>query len=82
MREASSVKVTISLPTYLLDLADRLAEDRSISRSGVIAGLLEREDQARIQGLMAEGYKEMSNENRREAGEAIALSSEVVLRDG
>ena len=82
MRERRAAKITLSLPKDLLTLADRLAENRGISRSGVIAELLEKEEHARIEALMAEGYREMGDENRREAEEALNLTSEVALRDG
>ena len=82
MPERRAAKITISLPKDLLALADRLAEDRGISRSGVIAELLEKEERARIEALMAEGYREMGEENRREAEEAFNLTGEVALRDG
>ena len=82
MPERRAAKITISLPKDLLALADRLAEDRGISRSGVIAELLEKEENARIEALMAEGYREMGEENRREAEEALNLTREVALRDG
>ena len=52
------------------------------SRCGVIAGLLRTEEEACIQSLMAEGYREMRQENRAEAEEALGLTIEVVLRDG
>ncbi|MBI4336541.1 MAG: CopG family transcriptional regulator [Chloroflexi bacterium] len=73
-------KITISIPRELLDLADRLARERSTTRSAVIAGLLEKEEEARIQALMEEGYREMAEEDRRLAEEAFPLASET-LRD-
>ena len=81
MSERTVAKVTISLPRGLLSLADKLAKERTTTRSGVIAELLEREEEARIRALMVEGYREMAEENRREAEEALNLTSEVVLRD-
>ncbi len=80
MQKAS--KITISLPTSLLDLADRLAKEHSTTRSGVIAELLKREERAEIEELMARGYREWGDENRREAEEAMGLTGEVALRDG
>ena len=82
MSEQRGAKVTISLPEALLDFADRLAREGSTSRSQVIARLLEKEEATRIQALMAEGYQEVAEENRREAEEALNLTREVVLRDG
>ena len=81
MSEQRVAKITISLPKELLDVADRLAQERATSRSGVIADLLDKEEEARIQALMAEGYRAMAEENRRLAEEAFPLSSEMVLRD-
>ena len=82
MAEQKVGKITISLPKSLVDLADRLAWERSTTRSGVIATLLKKEEEAGIQALMAEGYRELGEENRLEAEEALPLTSEVMLRDG
>ncbi len=81
MIERRVSKVTISLPAPLLDFADRLAKEQSTSRSGVIATLLEKEEEARIQALMEEGYREMAEENLREAEEALNVTREVILRN-
>lgn len=81
MRDQHVSKITISIPAPLLDFADRLAQERATTRSGVIAGLLRQEEEAEIQALMAEGYQEMAEENLREAEEALNLTSEVALRD-
>lgn len=75
-------KVTISLPQYLLEYADRLAKERATTRSGVVCQLLKKEETEEINALMAEGYKEMAEENLREAEEALNLTREVILRDG
>ncbi len=81
MANATVAKVTISLPKHLLDLADRLARERGTTRSAVICELLEKEERARVQALMAEGYQEMAEENHRLAQEAFPPASETVLRD-
>ena len=81
MVESKIAKITISLPPPLVELADRLAKERSTSRSGVIAALLKDEEKTRMRALMAEGYREMSEENRAEAEEAISLTREVALRN-
>lgn len=80
MNKVKVAKVTISLPHDLLDLADRLAEERSTTRSGLIAELIRKEEKARIEALMEEGYREMAGENRRLAEEAFPLSSEMLAR--
>ena len=82
MGQGNVAKITISLSKELLHFADQLAKERSTSRSSVIAQLLDKEEEARIQALMAEGYREMGEENLREAEEALNLTSEVILRDG
>ncbi len=74
-------KVTISLSRSLLDLTDRLARERSTSRSGVIAELLKKEEEAIILALMEEGYHEMAEENRRLAEEAFPLTSQMIRRN-
>jgi metal-responsive CopG/Arc/MetJ family transcriptional regulator len=79
---AGSAKVSISLPRQLLAFADQLAEETSKSRSEVVAGLLRKEEEARIEALMIEGYRAMAEENLREAEESMHAASEVILRDG
>ncbi|MCX6024127.1 MAG: CopG family transcriptional regulator [Chloroflexi bacterium] len=81
MRARTAAKVTISLPHKLLELADALAQEQSVTRSEIIADLLRREEKARFDALMAEGYREMAEENLRMAEEAIELASEVMLRN-
>lgn len=80
MPKKTTSKVTISLPPDLLELADRLAEERSTTRSGVIAGLLEKEERARLEALMEEGYRELAEESQRAAEEAFPLVAETVAR--
>jgi metal-responsive CopG/Arc/MetJ family transcriptional regulator len=80
MGDHRASKVTISLPAPLLDFADRLAQERATTRSGVIAGLLRQEEEAEIQALMAAGYQEMAEENQRLAEEAYPLVAETLLR--
>jgi metal-responsive CopG/Arc/MetJ family transcriptional regulator len=79
--EQKVAKITISLPKTLLDFADQLARDRSISRSRVITDLLENEEEARIQALMAEGYREMAEENQRLAEDAFPMAGESILHN-
>jgi metal-responsive CopG/Arc/MetJ family transcriptional regulator len=82
MSKEKVTKVTISLPQHLLEYADRLAKERATTRSGVVCQLLKKEETEEIHALMAEGYKEMAEENLREAEEALNLTREVILRDG
>ena len=81
MVEQKAGKVTISLPVALLEVADRLARERSTTRSGVIAELLKKEEEAIILALMEEGYHEMAEENRRLAEESFPLTSQMMRRN-
>jgi metal-responsive CopG/Arc/MetJ family transcriptional regulator len=81
MSQQRVAKVTISLPMGLLEYADQLAKENSTTRSAVIARLLEKEEEGRVRELMAEGYREMAEENRRDAEAALNLTSEVMLRN-
>ena len=80
MNESSVAKVTISLSRELLEFADNLAREEQTSRSNIIARLLKREEEARIQTLMAEGYQEMAEENQRLAEEVFPLAEEVIAQ--
>ena len=80
MTERAVEKITISLRHDLLDLADRLARERSTSRSGIIADLLEKEAHALTEALMEEGYREMAEENRSLAGETFVMMSGLLGR--
>jgi len=81
MRTQKATKITISLPASLLQVADRLAKKHSSTRSGVIAELPKKEENAEREALMAQGYREWGEENLREAEEALGIISEVALRD-
>lgn len=73
-------KVTISLPGPLLEVADRLAQMQSMSRSRFIAHLLEKEEEARILTQMEEGYREIAKESRQLAEETFGVVSEMLER--
>ena len=81
MKNQNTTRITIRLPLHLAEFANHVAKERSTTRSSVIADLLEREEIARTEQLMAEGYRAMSEENRREAEQALNISAYVVLRD-
>jgi len=81
MRDQRVSKVTISIPAPLLDFADRVARERSTTRSGLIAELLRQEEEAQIQALMVEGYREMAEENRHMAEEAFPLTAETLRQN-
>ncbi len=78
---ARVAKVTISVPEEVLDVADRLAKVEHTSRSGIIARLIRREEQRRLEELMIQGYKDLAKEDRQEIEEYLPAQAEVVLRD-
>ncbi len=80
MSERTVAKVTISLSQELLEVTDRLARERKISRSRVIADLIEKEVKDEVRALMAEGYQESAQENRHLAQEAFPLASDAIMK--
>lgn len=80
MRGQHVAKVTVSIPRDLLNFADHVAKEQAISRSEVFAKLLKKEEKARLDALMAEGYKEMAEENRKLAEEAFPAASEMIRK--
>ncbi len=78
MTQQKASKITISLPSSLLDVADRLAQERSTTRSGVIAELLKKEEEAIVLMLMEQGYHELAEENRLLAEEAFPITSQMI----
>ena len=75
MREV--VKVTISLPSDFLQLADETAQAEQKPRSGVIRDALASYIKERERQEMIKGYQEMAAMNRTLAEEANAATNEV-----
>jgi metal-responsive CopG/Arc/MetJ family transcriptional regulator len=70
-------KVTISLPTPLLEYVDRAAAEQETTRSGVIARLVEDRATSEREALAIEGYREMAVENLRLADEGLDAAWDV-----
>ncbi len=81
MTRSKSIKVTVSLPRELVQFADALAAQASLSRSGALAALLEEKRRERLHALMAEGYTELAEESLHDAEQALGLTREVALGD-
>ena len=71
-------KLTISVPRDLISFADKVANERKISRSRVISACLQEFAEQRRLAELEEGYKVMAEEHRQLATVAFALASEVV----
>jgi len=72
------VKLTISVPRDLISFADKVANERKISRSKVISSCLQEFAEQRRLAELEEGYKVMAEEHRQFAAVALALAHEVV----
>ena len=81
MSENTVAKVTISLSQELLEVTDRLARERKVSRSRVIADLIEREMMDQERALMAMGYRETAQESRRLAQDAFPTASDGITKN-
>ena len=71
-------KLTISIPRSLISFADKVADERRISRSKVISSCLQEFAEQRRLAELEEGYKAMAEEHRQFAAVALALAHEVV----
>ena len=71
-------KLTISIPRSLISFADKVANERKISRSKVISSCLQEVAEQRRLAELEEGYKTMADEQRQFAAMALALADEVV----
>ena len=71
------VKVTVSLPSELAEFIDRVAAETHRSRSGVVAELLQEFRKRRLRAALEEGYRNLAEENKRFASEAMPLAEEV-----
>lgn len=71
-------RLTISLPQSVISFADKVANERKISRSKLISVCLQELAEQRKLAELEEGYKAMAEEHRRFAAVALALAHEVV----
>ena len=71
-------RLTISLPRDMILFADKVARERKISRSKVIASCLQEVAERRALTELEEGYKAMAEEHRQFAAMALASAHEVV----
>ena len=60
------VKVTVSVPSELVKMADKVAKERKTSRSKVVSSCLEELAKQRLEAEMEEGYRAMARDEQRE----------------
>lgn len=71
-------KLTISLPKDLIELTDKIARERGISRSKVVSTCLEEVAEKRFRVEMERGYKAMAEEQKQLAEMSFELQRRVV----
>ena len=69
-------KLTVSVPKDLILLADKVAKEKNISRSKVVAHCLRELERSQKHSDMAEGYQALSGENL-----AVARMAEHAVRE-
>ncbi len=70
-------RITVSLPKHVSEAANSMAAERKISRSQLIAQLVEAEQKRIVERELAEGYAALAEEHRRFAEAAVGTASEV-----
>jgi metal-responsive CopG/Arc/MetJ family transcriptional regulator len=63
--DAKGEKLTISIPKNLLAVADKMAAEMKISRSGAISLCIQEMAERRKENAMKEGYLAMAEQHRR-----------------
>jgi len=71
-------KVTISVPKNLIEITDRIAQEKKISRSKVVSVCLEEFAQKWLRAEMEEGYKALAKENLQFAEDLIHAANEIL----
>ena len=71
-------RLTISLPRSAISFADKVANEKGISRSKAISLCLHEFAEQRKLAELEEGYKAMAEENRKFAKMAFELQRKVV----
>ena len=71
-------KLTISVPKDLIEVTDKIARERGISRSKFVTMCLQEYATDLMRTQMAEGYRALSKENREFAGQAEDLAHEIL----
>jgi metal-responsive CopG/Arc/MetJ family transcriptional regulator len=73
-----TVKLTVSLPQELIVLADKIAMEKKISRSKVVADCLQDMAEKQRATEMAEGYMALAEEQRQFTAMASKITPEVL----
>ena len=71
------VKVTVSVPSELVKMADKVAKERKTSRSKVVASCLAELAKKRLEAEMEAGYRAMARDEQREK-EALEWAENIL----
>lgn len=78
---ASRAKTSVALSPDLLEAVDQEAQGRDETRSAVIEEALRLWQRVRLEQALAEGYRAMSEENRKTAEGHLPLFKKDILHD-
>ena len=70
-------RITVSLPKHVSEAATSMATERKISRSQLIAELVEAEQKRIVERELVAGYSALAEEHRLFAEAAFSTASEV-----
>ena len=70
-------RITISLPKHISDSVNEMVAERKISRSQLLAELIQAEQKRLVERELAEGYIALAEEHRRFAEVAVSTASEI-----
>ena len=71
-------KLTISVPKNLIEVADRMAREKKISRSKIVSECLEEVAEKWLRAEMEAGYKALANENLQFACDSMRVVNAIL----
>ena len=77
MRFEMVERITISLPKHISDSVNVMVAERKISRSQLLAELIQAEQTMLVEKELAEGYIALAEEHRRFAEVAVTTAGEI-----
>ncbi|MDP2918662.1 MAG: DUF6364 family protein [Dehalococcoidia bacterium] len=77
-----TIKITLSVPQELVEVADKIAREKKTSRSKVVTSCLEEFAKQRLQKELEEGYRAMAKINKQTATETFEAQREVIMGTG
>lgn len=70
-------RITISLPKHISDSVNEMVAERKVSRSQLLAELIQAEQTRLVEKKLAEGYIALAEEHRRFSEVAVSTASEI-----